>query len=450
VTGTALANYTLTKVNGTLTVTPVPLTVTANDATRPFASPNPPFTGTVIGAVLGDIFTVSGSTTALIDSPLGMYPITPTISGPALTSYTVTKMNGILTVIQASGSVSLAVSPNITVFGSQVTLTATVSSRQTGTVTFYDGTTALGRATISGTTATLMISTLAAGIHSITAAYNGDSNFAPSTSLPITLEVEIVILTPPPGPAEAGTPVTLTATVPAGATGTVTFDDGTNVLGTVTIPSTFVRTGVTTVTLVTTALGPGTHTITALFSGDANFPPSTSPPITVTITPPPADFSLASSTGAQLIPPGASANFTIHIPSVNSPFTNAVMLTASGLPVGANYTFSPATVTPGSAGADSTLTISVPKQSNTVASRGRRLGPTILALLLLPFAWLRRNRGRPQRLLVWMLMALASLGAVSGCGEGGYFSQTEQTYTITVTGTSGTVVRSTTVTLTVQ
>jgi predicted cupin superfamily sugar epimerase len=49
-----------------------------------------------------------------------------------------------------------------------------------------------------------------------------------------------------------------------------------------------------------------------------------------------------------------------------------------------------------------------------------------------------------------MLVALASFGAASGCGEGGYFSQTEQTYTITVTGTSGSLVRSTIVTLTVE
>ena len=60
------------------------------------------------------------------------------------------------------------------------------------------------------------------------------------------------------------------------------------------------------------------------------------------------------------------------------------------------------------------------------------------------------ERSQPAAAAVWMLVALVSFGAVSGCEEGGYFSQTEQTYTITVTGTSGNLVRSTTVTLTVE
>ncbi len=268
---------------------------------------------------------------------------------------------------------------------------------------------------------------------------NGTLNVMPATpgvgpTAPVTMASSL-------NPAPFGSAVTLTVTVPSGATGTVTFADGTTVLGTATITG-------NTASLTTSALAAGTHSITAIYSGDTNFTAANSAVFSLVVAAA-ADFTVAASTGRQLIPPGASANFTIVISSMNGPFTNPVTMSASNLPPGATYTFNPATVTPGAAGANTTFTVSVPPQSS-MASRGRRLGPAAFALLLLPIACLKRYRRRPQRLLVWMLVGLASLGAVSGCGEGGYFSQTEQTYTITVTGTSGTLVRSTTVTLTVE
>ena len=160
-----------------------------------------------------------------------------------------------------------------------------------------------------------------------------------------------------------------------------------------------------------------------------------------------ANFTVASTTGSQLIPPGASASYNVAVTSVNGAFTNVVTMSATNLPAGSSYTFAPTTVTPGSAGASSAFTVSVPKQ--TAALHGASKTPFVLAVLLLPFALLRRTRGRP-RLLLWLLLGVTSLGAMSGCGVGGYFNQPEQTYTITVTGTSGTVTHNTTVTLTVQ
>ena len=98
-------------------------------------------------------------------------------------------------------------------------------------------------------------------------------------------------------------------------------------------------------------------------------------------------------------------------------------MSASNLPPGGTYTFNPAVVTPGAAGGSTAFTVSVPKQSS-MASRGKALGTAALALLLLPLACLKRYRGSPPRLLLWILFALTSLGALSGCGTGGYFSQT--------------------------
>src|SRR5262249_46290505 len=75
------------------------------------------------------------------------------------------------------------------VFGQSIKLTAIVATSPAGagtptsTVTFFDGTTTLGTATLdSNGQATLTVSTLALGTHSITAQYAGDSNFVASTS----------------------------------------------------------------------------------------------------------------------------------------------------------------------------------------------------------------------------------------------------------------------------
>jgi hypothetical protein len=123
-------------------------------------------------------------------------------------------------------------------------------------------------------------------------------------------------------------------------------------------------------------------------------------------------------------------------------------MTATNLPPGSSYTFAPTAVTPGSASATSTFTVSVPKQN--AALRRVSKTPFALVVLLLPLAFLRRTRARPPRLLLWLLLGLTSFGAISGCGAGGYFNQPQQTYTITINATSGNLVHSTTVTLTVQ
>jgi hypothetical protein len=93
-----LANYVVTSTNGTLTITPAPLTIQANDATAPVGGPFPTFTGTITGVKNTDVITASYSTTADSTSPAGTYPITPAAdASPALSNYTITLVNGTLT-----------------------------------------------------------------------------------------------------------------------------------------------------------------------------------------------------------------------------------------------------------------------------------------------------------------------------------------------------------------
>lgn len=99
--GGADGHYSFNYVNGTLNITPAPLTVTANNANRVYGATNPPLSGSIVGLVSGDNITVTFATTATIDSPPGAYSITPILSDPdgKLVNYAVTTNNGTLTVI---------------------------------------------------------------------------------------------------------------------------------------------------------------------------------------------------------------------------------------------------------------------------------------------------------------------------------------------------------------
>ena len=91
--------------------------------------------------------------------------------------------------VELPSTTTLSASPNPAIFGSPVTLTATVSpSSATGTVTFYDGTTVLGIAPVSNGVATFTTTLLASGVGSLTARYEGGGTtaYAASLSAPYT------------------------------------------------------------------------------------------------------------------------------------------------------------------------------------------------------------------------------------------------------------------------
>src|SRR5207302_116419 len=75
---------------------------TADDQARPYGLANPVLTGTIIGIQNNDALTESFSTPATIGSPIGGYPIVPSVVGAMLTNYSLTSNNGTLTVASAS------------------------------------------------------------------------------------------------------------------------------------------------------------------------------------------------------------------------------------------------------------------------------------------------------------------------------------------------------------
>ncbi len=257
--------------------------------------------------------------------------------------------------------------------------------------------------------------------------------------------------------------VTFTATVNASAampSGTVTFMDGSTTLGTATLSN-------GTAALSLSTLAAGTHNITAAYGGDANYLTASSSALSEVVL----DFALspASAAGAsQTVASGGAAGYQLVItPTSGTTFPVAAVLSVSGLPQGATATLDTAPWTQISAmswnvPADTSLsnialTIHLPAQAT---SRGdgptpfTGFAPMSLALLLLPFA--RRIRAAGRRFTsasLAMLVLASSLIAMglTACGShNGFYGQSAQSYTITVTLTAGSVSHSTELTLNVQ
>jgi CSLREA domain-containing protein len=181
----------------------------------------------------------------------------------------------------AATTTSVASSVNPSTAGQSVTFTATVSggSSPTGTVQFFDGASALGSAVaLSGATATLTTAALSAGTHSITASYGGNGSNSPSTSAPLSQQVNGVgpvatttTVASSLNPSTFGQSVTFIATVSGSSpTGTVQFrDGGTNLGGSIALSA-------GTAQFATSALAVGSHSITAVYGGNASNLTSTS------------------------------------------------------------------------------------------------------------------------------------------------------------------------------
>jgi hypothetical protein len=164
-------------------------------------------------------------------------------------------------------------------------------------------------------------------------------------------------------------------------------------------------------------------------------------------------FTLSSSTPAQIVHPGGSAQFDFKVTAQNGNYASPVTFSASGLPTGATAAFQPPSVTPKNSSATTTMTVQVASGSASSAKQGSLwpLGSPALALLF--FVLPRRLRRQWSRRVQIALLVLASLGAaavVTGCGGGFALPHTNVTSTITVTGSSGSDIQTTTVQLTVN
>jgi uncharacterized protein (TIGR03118 family) len=194
--------------------------------------------------------------------------------------------------------------------------------------------------------------------------------------------------------------------------------------------------------------------------------------ITANTTPAPtADFNISASPSTSTISAGNTASFTVTVGGLNG-FNSAVTLTCSGQPVNSTCKFSPASVTPAGGGTVmSMMTISTSSSpymhaglisGNQAGGRYARILPISALVLLATFlaGSIRRSRAAGNKWIpslagsLALLIATACLLAASGCGGYGSNNPGNGTQrgmaTVMVTGTSGNLTHSTSVTLTVQ
>jgi hypothetical protein len=190
----------------------VQLTVNATTQTISFIAPSPvtygsaPIMLSATGGASGNPITFSvlsgpGSITgsALIINGAGPVVVAANQAGNGAYA-AATQVTQSIVVNPASAAIAVASSASTVLAQNAVTLTATVSSSAgipTGTVSFLDGTTPLGTGTLSGGVATLTTTSLAVGTHSITAVYNGATNFVAATSAALTQCVMDISLSDP-------------------------------------------------------------------------------------------------------------------------------------------------------------------------------------------------------------------------------------------------------------
>jgi hypothetical protein len=230
------------------------------------------------------------------------------VSGESLNSAEVSA-----NITSAPTSVTLTSSANPSVFGQAITFTASVQSTAsgtpTGTITFRDGTAALGTATLTGNIASFTTAGLAAHSHSITALYAGNASFAGSTSPILTQSVSSAAtstaLSSSPLATRFGQPLSLYATVSSTnstvSTGSVTFKDGSTTLQTASVALGKAK-------ISTSKLAVGSHPITALYAGTSNYVGSNSPVLTIVVSKVATTSTLTSSSNPSTF--GAAVTFT--------------------------------------------------------------------------------------------------------------------------------------------
>lgn len=342
-----------------------------------------------------------------------------------------------------AGVVTSNVNPST--IGQAVTFTATFSSQYAvpnGTVTFYDGATAIATGTLDATgAATLTTAALALGSHNVSASYAGNANFNNSVT-PVLVQVvqppvvaTTLTIASSLNPSTVGTSVTFIA-VATGAATTVSQPSG---------PVTFTVDGATVATVnmvngtasyATSTLALGSHTVAANYAGGTTtagdiFSGSGASLVEEVDPPPPApSFTLSVTPAALSVPIGNDGIATVTVTGMNG-FVTSVMLACGDLPRGVTCTFSRTLVTGGSGTATLLVHATAPHDCGNGVEFFHAAGMSgwVGAVVLL-VVFRRRSRVLRGSLLALMLVVLG------GCSQCTDLGVKPGNYSFTVTGTA--------------
>jgi hypothetical protein len=490
----------------TLTVTPSSSSITTAQAltvavaVAGSGSATTVATGTVTlsgGGIVAQTVTLNSTGSASFTVPAGSLaagPDTLTVSYSGNTSYNAT--SGTTVVMVTATTPPTKTTPKVTVTPSASSITTTQpltvavtvagtgtsTAVSTGTVTLSGGGITTQTATLSGTGSasfTISSGSLTTGADTLTVSYSGDSNYTTASGVGT-----VTVTMPPPNPTTPTLTITPSASsittaqpltvavVVAGTgssapapTGTVALTGGGITAQTIILNST----GGASFSLSAGSLAVGTDTLTVSYSGDSNYT-VVSKSSTVTVTNPTVSETFTITGTAVTVAPGATTGNSSVITVTATPSCScSVILTAAitSSPAGATSGPGEAQIQPvlsfgstspvslmNSNTGTSTLTIYTVPPNSMIRASGDSKAPWLpaggAALACVLLVGIPAKRRRWQRMLGMVLLLAALSAGLMGCTGPLSAGTAPGTYTITVTGVSGTNTATGTVTLDVQ
>jgi sugar lactone lactonase YvrE len=308
--------------NGSVFGEPVTLSVLV---TSPFRTPGGTVSFTDCGAatpILPDAPLSGGAGSLIADAlPAGTHALQAHYGGDPLNA-TSSSPSLLLTVAKQTTSTALTTDRTSPIYGQTLNVTAGVASPTggplTGAMRFFDGGSPIDPPVPLVLGSASLLITASAGPHSYTGEYLGDANSEASSSAPVAVSVAQAATTTTVitsrNPAHVNFPVSFTATVTplygGAVSGSVTFRNGTTVIGVAPIVG-------NQATLSTTFTAFQTASLTAAYGGDGNLLASTSDRVLLPVQRVPTTMTVTSSPNPSFV--GQAVTITVTVSSPEGP-----------------------------------------------------------------------------------------------------------------------------------